>query len=287
MMNFAEYRASRLGTYKDMDGYYGGQCWDQYADYCKALGVPYSWCTKTGYVQDIWTERQTNGMLTYFDEKDRSQVDIGDVCVFRKSASCPLSHIGTAASGNVNGQVLILGQNQGGNGINEVWLPVEDLYPTVFRLKAKKETQYDGNVEPVNDMGLKYQGHTQDIGWREWVHDGMISGSTGKSKRLEAIRVDTNYIDGGTLKLMAKAHIENVGWVTYNEVTPDTVIGTTGKGLRLEAIELDEIENTTGKKLFYCVHLAKTGWTGKVPGGYATGTVGLSKAIEAIKIWLE
>jgi len=286
-MNFAEYRASRLGTYRDIDGYYGPQCWDQFADYCQALGVPYPNCTKTSFAQDIWTLRQINGMLTYFDEKDRSQVAIGDVCVFQPKGHTPDSHVGTAASGNVNGWVLILGQNQGGNCINEVWLPIEDLYPTVFRLKQKKLTQLDGNVQPVNDMGLKYQAHTQDIGWREWIHDGMIAGSVGACKRLEALHVDTTNIDGGTLKLKAKAHIENIGWVTYDEVTPDTIIGTRGKALRMEAIELDEIENTAGKKLYYQVHLANTGWTGKVPGGYATGTVGLRKAIEAIRIWLE
>ena len=109
-MNFAEYRASRLGTYRDLDGYYGGQCWDQFADYCRALGVPYPYCTRTGYAGDIWTQRQSNGMLTYFDEKDRSQVAIGDVCVFRNTPRTPDTHVGTAASGNVNGQVLILGR---------------------------------------------------------------------------------------------------------------------------------------------------------------------------------
>ena len=283
-MNFTEYRASRLGTYRDLDGYYGGQCWDQFADYCRALGVPYPYCTRTGYAGDIWTQRQSNGMLTYFDEKDRSQVAIGDVCVFRKTPRTPDTHVGTAASGNVNGQVLILGQNQGGNGINEVWLPIEDLYPTVFRLKQKKMTQYDGNIKPVNDLGLKYQAHTQDIGWREWVRDGQIAGSVGKAKQLEALRIDVGNLP---LKLKAKVHIANIGWVTIDNVTKDTVIGTTGKRLRIEAIELDEIENKTGKKLYYQAHIATIGWTGKVPANYATGTVGLKKAIEAIKIWLE
>lgn len=285
-MNFTEYRASRLGTYRDLDGYYGGQCWDQFADYCRALGVPYPYCTRTGYAGDIWTQRQSNGMLTYFDEKDRSQVAIGDVCVFRNTPRTPDTHVGTAASGNVNGQVLILGQNQGGNGINEVWLPIEDLYPTVFRLKQKKMSQLDGNVKPVNDLGLKYQAHTQDIGWREWIHDGMIAGSVGAGKRLEALRIDTSAF-GDKLKLNVKVHIMNIGWKTVEDVQPDTIIGTVGKGLRMEAIEIDPVVNETGKKLYYQVHLANTGWTGRVEGGYATGTVGLSKAIEAIKIWLE
>lgn len=287
-MGFNEYHTSRLGRYLDVDGFYWAQCWDGYADYCQFLGVPYANCTITGYVQDIWTQRNSNGMTKYFDEVPFDQCRAGDIIVFRPQNQTPLSHIGICASGNNAGQVLVFGQNQGGTGaMCDVWLPLTDSFPTVFRLKAKKPTQYDGNVKPVNDIGLKYQAHTQDIGWREWIHDGMIAGSVGAGKRLEALHIDTTNIDGGTLKLKAKAHIENIGWVTYDEVTPDTIIGTRGKALRMEAIELDEIENTTGKKLFYRVHIAGIGWTGKVPGGYATGTVGLSKAIEAIKIWLE
>lgn len=284
-MGFNEFKTGNLGRYIDIDGYYGAQCWDLYARYCQYLGVPFANCTVTGYVQDIWTQRNSNGMTKYFDEIPFDQCRAGDIIVFRPQNETPLSHIGVCASGNVMGKVLVLGQNQGNGGaVCEVWLPLTDSYPTVFRPKAKKESQYDGNVQPVNNMGLKYQAHTQDIGWREWVRDGQIAGSVGKSKQLEALRIDTGDLK---LKLKAKVHIANIGWVTIDNITKDTVIGTTGKRLRIEAIELDEIENKTGKKLYYQAHLANTGWTGKVPAGYATGTVGLKKAIEAIKIWLE
>lgn len=284
-MGFQEYKTSRLGRYLDIDGFYWAQCWDEYADYCQYLGVPYANCTITGYVRDIWEQRHTNGMTKYFDEIPFDLCKAGDIIVFRPQNETPLSHIGVCASGNVMGKVLVLGQNQGGSGaVNEVWLPLTDSFPTVFRLKPKKQTQYDGNVKPVNDMGLRYQAHTQDIGWREWVHDGMIAGSVGAGKRLEALRIDTGDLP---LKLKGKVHIANIGWVSIDEINKDTTIGTVGRGLRIEAIELDPVDNQTGKKLYYQVHIANTGWTGKVPGGYATGTVGLSKAIEAIKIWLE
>ena len=284
-MGFNEFKTGNLGRYIDIDGYYGAQCWDLYARYCQYLGVPFANCTVTGYVQDIWTNRNSNGMVKYFDEIPFDQCRAGDIIVFRPQNETPLSHIGICASGNVMGKVLVLGQNQGGSGaVNEVWLPLTDSFPTVFRIKPKKQTQYDGNVKPVNDMGLKYQAHTQDIGWREWVHDGMIAGSVGAGKRLEALRIDTGDLP---LKLKGKAHIANVGWISVDSIDKDTIIGTVGRGLRIEAIELDPVDNQTGKTLYYQVHIAGIGWTGKVPGGYATGTVGLSKAIEAIKIWLE
>ena len=285
-MDFNSYRNSVLGKAFDLDLGYGAQCWDGYADYCVKNGVPYANCTKTGYAMDIWEQRQTNGILNYFNEILKELCQPGDVITFRESPSCPDSHIGMCASEPVNGLVLVLGQNQGGPGgaFNEVWLPLSDAYPTVFRLKAKKLSQLDGNCQPVNDKGLRYCAHTQDIGWREWIHDGMIAGSVGAGKRLEALKIDTSKIDG--LHLDAKVHIQDVGWVTFPDVRPDTVIGTVGRRLRIEAIELCFSEsNTFDGRLMYQVHLADTGWTGRVPAGYATGTVGLSKAIEAIKIW--
>lgn len=286
-MGFPEYHTSRLGRYLDVDGFYFAQCWDGYADYCQYLGVPYANCTVTGYVQDIWTQRNTNGMTKYFDEVPFDQCRAGDIIVFRPQNETPLSHIGICASGNDAGQVLVFGQNQGGTGaMCDVWLSLTDAYPTVFRLKQKKKTQLDGNVKPVNDLGLKYCAHTQDIGWREWIHDGMIAGSIGAGKRLEALKIDTTAFNGD-LKLDVKVHIQDKGWVTFKNITEDTTIGTVGYRLRIEAIEIDPVVNRTGKNLYYQVHLANTGWTGKVPAGYTTGTIGLKKAIEAIKIWLE
>lgn len=287
MSSFTEYRNSRLGRGVEVDGFYPFQCWDQYADQCKFYGVPYANCDVTGYAGDIWTQRSRNGMLKNFDEVSRENVKAGDICVFMPTVWTPYTHVGTAASGNHAGQVLILGQNQGSSVINEVWLPVEALYPTVFRLKKKKPSQLDGNVKPVNDLNLRYKAHVQDIGWREEVHDGMIAGSVGAAKRLEGLYIDTTKVKGGKLRLNAKAHISNVGWVLYKDIRPDTLIGTVGKKQAIEAIELDVIENTTGKTLKYQVHLANKGWTGAVPHDTATGSTGLKISIEAIKIWLE
>lgn len=290
MATFEDIRAKTIGRHFEVDGCYPYECWDYYAQYCIELGIPYAYCTTTGYVWDIWENRKSNGMTKYCDEVLTSQCRKGDIIVFRPSGSCPFSHIGVVASAPTNGMVLVLGQNQdGAHGVvNEVWLPIADAYSSVFRPKAlnKPMTQYDGNVKPVNDLGLKYQAHTQDIGWREWVHDGMIAGSVGAGKRLEGLHVDLSAIEG--LHLDCKAHIQDVGWVYYTDIQPDTEIGSHGKGRRLEGIEFEYSENNTFTgKVRYQVHLANTGWTNKTDVGFPTGTSGLSKAIEAIKIWLE
>lgn len=148
--------------------------------------------------------------------------------------------------------------------------------------------------DPVNDSGFSYRAHSQDFGWLPAVRDGQTAGTTGKSKRLEAFKVAPP--EG--LELTIKAHIQDKGWVEYKGIKAgessgegsspnDPIIGTVGESLRLEAIEVCVDKNTTGKRLRYRVHEADDGWTGWVWADTATGTVGISKAIEAVQFVLE
>ena len=143
--------------------------------------------------------------------------------------------------------------------------------------------QIPGN--PVNDMLLYYRAHCQGVGWLDPVRDGQVAGTVGFSKRLEAIMIDLRkvrekYPDA---KLSAKAHIQGIGWVSYDNVEHDTVIGTVGQGKRLEAIEL-ELTGVPGKNIYAPTHLAKFGWTGYIAGGYTSGTVGIKTAVEAMRL---
>jgi uncharacterized protein YjdB len=36
---------------------------------------------------------------------------------------------------------------------------------------------------------VEYQAHVQNIGWQNWVKDGEVAGTTGQSKRMEAIKI--------------------------------------------------------------------------------------------------
>ena len=176
------------------------------------------------------------------------------------------------------------------------------LHDNLPRLAAEVNEILDGKTEepaqvpgdPVNDSGFSYRAHSQDFGWLDAVRDGQTAGTTGKSKRLEAIKVTPP--EG--LELTVKAHIQGKGWVEYKGIKAgessgegsspnDPIIGTVGESLRLEAIEVCVDKNTTGKRLRYRVHEADDGWTGWVWADTATGTVGISKAIEAIQIVLE
>lgn len=143
--------------------------------------------------------------------------------------------------------------------------------------------QIPGN--PINDMLLYYRAHCQGVGWLDPVRDGQTAGTVGFSKRLEAIMIDLRKIREKypDAKLSAKVHIQGIGWVFYDNVEHDTVLGTVGQGKRLEAIEL-ELTGVPGKNIYVQTHLAKYGWTGYIAGGYTSGTVGIGTAVQAMRL---
>ena len=154
------------------------------------------------------------------------------------------------------------------NGVRVNPLDYEYVYPdqVVGSLETAKLKYYI----PSN---LKYRSHIQNIGWQEWKSNGEVSGTTGKSLRLEAIQIDT------PLEIEAEAHIENIGWKNFGKITKDTIIGTTNKGLRLECLKLKG-------KFKYQVHIQNVGWSTwtNADGVCTLGSVGQALQIEAIKI---
>ena len=136
------------------------------------------------------------------------------------------------------------------------------------------ETAWDKYAgKTTTQAKIKYRAHVGGVGWQEWKSDGETAGTTGQGKRLEAIQIDYSQ------PVTAKAHLQDHSWVDYGTITKDTVIGTTGESRRLEDLCLKG-------NLKYRVHVAGTGWTQwtNADGVATLGTVGQSKAIEAIEI---
>ena len=130
------------------------------------------------------------------------------------------------------------------------------------------------NGYPKVEKKVKYRSHLQSTGWQEWKHDGEMSGTTGESRRLEAIQIDYDK------PIYAKAHIQKDGWVDYGKITKDTIIGTTGEAKRLECLCL----KCEGLK--YRVHIQDSGWScwTDADGISTLGSVGQKLRIEAIEI---
>ncbi|MCI8465146.1 MAG: hypothetical protein HFI63_04715 [Lachnospiraceae bacterium] len=132
---------------------------------------------------------------------------------------------------------------------------------------------------------LKYTTHVQTFGWQDWVVNGAMSGTSGKSKRLEGIKIvldNLTHTQGG---IRYRTHVQTFGWQDW--VENGALSGTTGKSKRLEAIEIELTgEMATVYDVYYRTHVQTFGWTGWAKNGEACGSTEYSKRLEGIEIRL-
>lgn len=121
---------------------------------------------------------------------------------------------------------------------------------------------------------ISYQAHMRGFGWGNWQSDGLMAGSTGQNRRIEALHIKP---DGETDVVV---HMKSIGNKEYKNITKDTLIGTTGQNRRLEAIRI------TGKESFYLyrVHQKSIGWSEWANNGEWAGTIGKGLQMEALQI---
>ena len=134
------------------------------------------------------------------------------------------------------------------------------------------------------DTKISYQTHVQRQGWQLKKYDGLVSGTSGESLRLEAIRIqlEDSGIKGG---VRYKTHVQTYGWQdwAYN----GQLSGTEGQFKRLEAIRIELTGDAKQKyDIYYRVHAQTYGWLGWAKNGASAGTEGLFKRLEAIQIVL-
>ena len=167
----------------------------------------------------------------------------------------------------------------------------DDNWNTVLHYNGLGDYETEPPVKPsqnagesVNNVGLSYEVHVQDVGWCPEVHDGQVGGTIGFGKRMEAIRF-TNIPNGWDI--YAKAHIQNVGWKDYGKIEPGITIGTIGKSNAIECLIFDAVSpEGDERKLYFRVHQQNVGWKGTTPQGYASGTDGMGLRLEAVKLWI-
>lgn len=151
------------------------------------------------------------------------------------------------------------------------------------------------NANPVvageNNVNVEYRTHVQSFGWQGWKYNGVMSGTSGKAKRLEGINIKlTNKPYSGSI--VYTTHVQSLGW-QGNENNVNTwfrdgqMAGTSGRAKRLEAIRIALTgEMAEHYDVYYRVHAQTYGWLAWTKNGEAAGTAGLSKRLEGIQIVL-
>ena len=141
------------------------------------------------------------------------------------------------------------------------------------------------------NVNIAYRTHVQSFGWQGWKYNGVMSGTSGKAKRLEGINIKlTNKPYSGSI--VYTTHVQSIGW-QGNENNVNTwfrdgqMAGTSGRAKRLEAIRIALTgEMAEHYDVYYRVHAQTYGWLAWAKNGEAAGTAGLSKRLEGIQIVL-
>jgi uncharacterized protein YjdB len=139
-------------------------------------------------------------------------------------------------------------------------------------------------VNALADPHVSYRTHVQKKGWQKYVTDGAMSGTSGKSLRLEGINIKlTNLPYSGGIQY--RTHVQKIGWQGWRK--DNAMAGTSGKSYRLEAIQIKLYgELAKHYDVYYRVHAQKFGWMGWAKNGAQSGTAGYSYRLEGIQVVL-
>ena len=166
---------------------------------------------------------------------------------------------------------------------------IEQNAAGIKSVKSERYASKDKNLQPVvsgsDKVSVSYKTHVQHDGWQSWKSNGAVSGTYGRSLRLEGININLSNKDytGG---VRYKTHVQNIGWEKMWHTDGETA-GTYGKSLRLEAIDIELYgEMAEHYDVYYRVHCQNYGWLAWAKNGENAGTSGRSYRLEGIQVVL-
>lgn len=155
--------------------------------------------------------------------------------------------------------------------------------------------------------GIKYRAHVQGIGWQDWKQDGELIGTSGQAKRVEALQVALTGEIAEYYDVYYSLHMAKIGWTNYtlgNEATDHTaaLAGSANLSKRVEAVKIKLVKKgdapgvpVDGRKyiqgynsgdFYYTAAVQEVGTTDNTAQGDTVGTIGQSKRLEGITLYL-
>ncbi len=155
--------------------------------------------------------------------------------------------------------------------------------------------QQEGQYDTAAANSLRYRTHVQSYGWQGWKSNGATSGTSGESKRLEAIEIKLTGEMANHYSVWYRVHAQTYGWLGWTRDGGRSGTATLGK--RLEAIQVCILPKSASapgsttrpyvtRQVCYRTHVQSLGWQEWVYDGALSGTNGQSKRLEAINIKL-
>lgn len=127
-------------------------------------------------------------------------------------------------------------------------------------------------------------GHIQTFGDRTFGADASFIGTTGQSKRMEALQLSLKDQPlPGSIEYTS--HIQSIGWESGPWKANGDRTGTTGQSKRMEAVRI-KLNGDLGRhySVWYRVHSQTFGWLAWTSDGQPAGTTGMSKRAEAVQV---
>lgn len=147
------------------------------------------------------------------------------------------------------------------------------INPAEYCEIPNKVGSYNSENYQIKNKFIKYSVHIQNIGWQDERADGIIAGTTGEAKRIEAIKISASE------HIRYRVHIQDIGWSEWQP--NDCVAGTIGQSKRIEAIEIV----TEGTPIKAQAHIEAEGWKDEIVGtSIMIGTTGKALRLEALKL---
>lgn len=259
-----------------------------------------TWMSEKGYVDYImpqiyWTDsyNTSSGMTKMYTNrcKEWAALNKADIPVY---VGLALYRVGeesdydlgwSASSSNLSEQYKIA-RDLGYDGyalFRYEWLEKSSAGTELVNLKTYVDS-LDGKYSYVSDSYISYATHVQSYGWQTAKIDGILSGTTGLGKRLEAISISLGD-KAGKGGVTYRTHVQSYGWLPW--MSDGEMSGTSGQSKRMEAIQI-KLTGEAAKKydIYYRVHCQSYGWLDWAKNGEAAGSATYGKRLEAIQIRL-
>lgn len=168
-------------------------------------------------------------------------------------------------------------------GTTKLCLRVEAMQ-VVLRAKDAGAPSANGNwsLPSFSAATVSYATHVQNVGWQAWQSNGALSGTTGRSLRVEAFKatVKSDEVTGG---ISYSTHVEGKGWTAA--VADGAVSGTVGAAKRVEALKVT-LAGDMAKyyDVWYRAYVEDYGWLGWTKNGAIAGSTGISYRVEALEM---
>ena len=122
----------------------------------------------------------------------------------------------------------------------------QSCYPLAYAclrmLQAKRLEAIKIKLQKMKVSGnIEYQSHVQTYGWeKSWKKNGQLSGTSGKAKRLEAVKIRLTGEMKNKYDVYYRVHAQSYGWLGWAKNGEKA--GTEGLAKRLEAVQIVLVE---------------------------------------------